>query len=82
MADSIVQLERRRAEMVERHANELQDIDDKIGTIKLQEVEALKKQASSAPAPSGRIPSSVQLLVECPIHQWHEIALCVYGRTH
>ena len=47
MADSMVQLERRRAEIVERHATELQDIDDKIGTIKLQEVEALKKQATA-----------------------------------
>ena len=47
MADSMAQLERRRAEMIERHANELQDIDDKIGTIKLQEVEALKKQAAA-----------------------------------
>ena len=47
MADSMAQLERRRAEILERHANELRDIDDKIATIKLQEVEALKKQASA-----------------------------------
>ena len=47
VADSMAQLERRRAEILERHANELRNIDDKIGTIKLQEVEALKKQASA-----------------------------------
>ena len=47
MADSMAQLEKQRAETLERHAKELQDIDDNIGTIKLQEVEALKKQAAA-----------------------------------
>ena len=47
MADSLAHLERRRAELIERHANELQEIDDKIGTIKFQEVEALKTQAAA-----------------------------------
>ena len=39
-------------------------------------------QASSAPAPSGRILRACNFWSNAPYTQWHEIALCVYGRTH
>ena len=63
MADSMAQLEKRRAEILARHAKELHEIDDKIGTIKLQKVETLQKQAAAfgfSLTPAGSVPKKVR----------------------